>query len=933
MLSDQAHGQISIVREIRPSMAMDSEQGEGRRPSMAIDSEQGDGRRPSMTMDYEQGDGFSSLQLSFASLNTDGGRSPAHRANEGTYRVLKALDLNIPPDCSDPSTELPRYDAVDIEPTPNLDSSDCAPPNPGGSDLILNGGWKRRGKHGPECRRAPSKMSAIEQRLYQFKDRKGAEIFEPTVGTTFDSSQEAYEFYNLYSWECGFGIRHGKSRTNTNNYRSMHELVCQCADKARKENASSCKTDCKAMIKLLRTKDHGWYVSAFVKEHNHRLSLGYDAKMQWNSHNHIDAISQDFIKNLRENNISITKVYNILGGLGAGPQAVPYRKQLLRTLCSRYSQETIKDDLSKTMSLLQEMKAQDNNLKVEVDVDAEGRVRSMLWCTGKNRQDYVHFGDVVTFDTTYKTNLYNMPFGLFVGVNNHFQSVIFGGVLMREETEVAFKWVFSTFVTIMDNKQPVTILTDQAQAMKGAIESALPEARHRWCKWHVLRDAKEKIGHVYNKFSGFKKQFHPLINDIMCVEEFEDRWSKLVEKYKLNNNDYMTRLFDKRAMWAKPYFKEIFCAGMTSTQRSESANHMLKQYIQRSSPMHVFVRQYGKFLGARRSEEAREAHMTANRSCSFESSYPIEDDAASIYTRAVFSKFQDELHKSGSYVVTVVEPGSHYIVSVAPSKVVDESRRKQRTVKIEESGQFISCDCGMFDHVGMLCRHSIKVLVRDDILKIPAKNIMKRWTIWACGEFPKGMDMIDNASSPHDNSYLKNLLRIAVEDLVRESCDKPSLEHALEGVTKLTSVVRKKRRISSEPPQSLINSIQCPVNITSSVLLPPEGLNPNGRPATVRPKSRMDYVAVKTRKKKKKETSRGNGKTPVGTPKNKKRPVASLYDNQVPSLSPEVSAGETVTPDVGRPKRKIHCQSCKLPGHTRLTCTQRGISKNLFECR
>jgi hypothetical protein len=146
----------------------------------------------------------------------------------------------------------------------------------------------------------------------------------------------------------------------------------------------------------------------------------------------------------------------------------------------------------------------------------------------------------------------------------------------------------------------------------------------------------------------------------------------------------------------------------------------------------------------------------------------------------------------------------------------------------------------------------LQVLVRDDILKIPAKNIMKRWTIWACGEFPKGMDMIDNASSPHDNSYLKNLLRIAVEDLVRESCDKPSLEHALEGVTKLTSVVRKKRRISSEPPQSLVNSIQCPVNITSSVLLPPERLNPNGRPATVRPKTRMDYVAVKTRKKKKK---------------------------------------------------------------------------------
>jgi hypothetical protein len=46
---------------------------------------------------------------------------------------------------------------------------------------------------------------------------------------------------------------------------------------------------------------------------------------------------------------------------------------------------------------------------------------------------YKYFGDVVTFDTTYRTNLYDMPFGLFVGVNNHFQSIILGGVVLRDE--------------------------------------------------------------------------------------------------------------------------------------------------------------------------------------------------------------------------------------------------------------------------------------------------------------------------------------------------------------------------------------------------------------------------------------------------------------------------------------------------------------------
>lgn len=78
---------------------------------------------------------------------------------------------------------------------------------------------------------------------------------------------------------------------------------------------------------------------------------------------------------------------------------------------------------------------------------------------GKNQDDYKHFGDVVTFDTTYRTNLYNLPFGIFVGVNNHYQSIIFGGVLLSNKTTEDFEWTFKNFVEIMRGKQPETILT------------------------------------------------------------------------------------------------------------------------------------------------------------------------------------------------------------------------------------------------------------------------------------------------------------------------------------------------------------------------------------------------------------------------------------------------------------------------------------------
>jgi hypothetical protein len=146
--------------------------------------------------------------------------------------------------------------------------------------------------------------------------------------------------------------------------------------------------------------------------------------------------------------------------------------------------------------------------------------------------------------------------------------------------------------------------------MRVAIETEYPDTRHRWCKWHVLKKAKESLGPVYTKDNEFKSKLHRLLDEIVSVSEFESRWSELISAYSLEENEFLQRVYDNREMWAKPYFTETFCAGMTSTQRSESANHLLKTYIAPASPMHHFVSQYNRLIADRIADDAKESHAT-----------------------------------------------------------------------------------------------------------------------------------------------------------------------------------------------------------------------------------------------------------------------------------------------------------------------------------
>ena len=403
------------------------------------------------------------------------------------------------------------------------------------------------------------------------------EIVEtPKIGMDFDSFEALFLYYKIYGRQEGFGV---KKKTSRNSVNSKRKYVCISCSRARKPQPTKqnflapnpqTKTDCKARINATLFEDEKCKINSVMLQHNHGLS---PQKSRFYSCNRKIGIGAQRKLELNDRaGVSVTKIFQTFVVEAGGHDKVPFLEKDCRNFVDKARRLRLGvGDAKAIHDYFMSMQAKNSGFFYMMDLDNDGRIKNVFWADSRSRALYEEFGDVVTFDTTYLTNKYDLPFAPFVGVNHHGHSILLGCGLLSNEDTSTFIWLFKTWFICMNERAPNAIITDQDKAMKNAIKVVFPKTRHRWCLWHILKKIPEKF-RGYKAYEQIKNVLKNVVYDSLTIEEFEEKWGHFLNEFKLSENEWLSDLYRERHRWIPAFVKDTFWAGMSTTQRSESMN-------------------------------------------------------------------------------------------------------------------------------------------------------------------------------------------------------------------------------------------------------------------------------------------------------------------------------------------------------------------------
>ncbi|PIN25206.1 hypothetical protein CDL12_02043 [Handroanthus impetiginosus] len=551
----------------------------------------------------------------------------------------------------------------------------------------------------------------------------------------FHSPDEADWFYWNYGRQNGFDVRRCHKKTVNGSLVKNVEWVCSRAGfrqplkyeaRRKRRPREETRCGCEARFRVAHDRHDGLYkVTEFVPFHNHALETPETAH-RLRCYRHLKPSEKNLLSGMTSAGISPSKAIDYLQHIEGGAEKVAFRRKDVYNYLNKQRMLMTRDgDVNTALSLLDGMKLHDKDMIFEYTVDEEHALTRLFWTDGLSRAEFDLFGDVVVFDSTYKTNTYCFPLVIIAGVDNHYSTCVFGAALLYNETIESYQWLLQKFREAMGGKMPMSVLTDQDAAMHAAIEIEFPFAKHRICSWHLERNAMQNT-HIPE----FARDFAQLLKKTYSIEEFESSWLTLIERHGVADHPWIIDIFKKKELCGEAYFRGHFFGMMRTTQRSESMNYLMKQCLKQRMKLTEFLKQYHLCIQKMRATFFwnQEDSERSTPALLIDALNSLEKHAAFVYTKKVFEMVSKEIRKEQDLVVEEASnhDGNKFTFQFSSYA---KAHGKPVTVQIDWVAQKFQCDCEKLESTGLPCRHLISAFKLLRLQEFPQQCIKERWTV------------------------------------------------------------------------------------------------------------------------------------------------------------------------------------------------------------
>ncbi|KAL6517814.1 Protein FAR1-RELATED SEQUENCE 11 [Orobanche minor] len=621
----------------------------------------------------------------------------------------------------------------------------------------------------------------------------------PYIGQRFHTHDAAYEFYSEFAKRCGFSIRRHRTegKDGVGKGLTRRYFVCHRAgntpaktsiEKRPQRNRKSSRCGCQAYMRISKSSELGvpeWRVTGFANHHNHEL-LEQNQVRFLPAYRTISESDKNRILMFAKTGISVQQMMRLLELENCvEPGYLPFTEKDVRNLLQSFRKVDPDYESVDLLRMCRNIKDKDPNFKFDFTVDCNGKLGNIAWSYASSVQSYETFGDAVVFDTTHRLTAFDMPLGIWVGMNNYGMPCFFGCVLLHEDNLRSFSWALKnskqmisndSMLGFMNGKAPQTILTDQNMCLKEAIGIEMPTTKHALCIWLIVAKFPSWFNAVLGeRYNEWKVEFYRLYN-LETVEDFELGWREMVNAFGLHTNRHIASLFALRPLWALPYLRSHFFAGMTTPGQSKSINAFIQRFLSAQTRLAHFVEQVAAAVDYKDQAGEQQTMQQNIQNISLKTGAPMESHAASVLTPYAFSKLQEQLVMAAHYASYQIDDGGflvrHHTKLEGGRKVYWSPREG-----------VITCSCQHFEFSGILCRHSLRVLSTGNCFQIPERFLLLRW---------RRVSVPSNRHPRNDQVERIQVLQSMVSALVTESLkSKERLDLATDQVSVLLSRIRE----------------------------------------------------------------------------------------------------------------------------------------------